>query len=171
VKAFARGHLPAGSRHKVEYEGGEVEVYEAARYFTVTGNVVDGYAAIGDAQAGVDWLAEWILRPADPPPKPDAPARPEARPTRGEDDLLARARASANGHTFARLFDQGDTTGHGGDDSRADLALCGMLAFWAGPDPDRIDRLFRQSSPVRGGGARSSPAGPKVNARSGCTSF
>ncbi len=33
--------------------------------------------------------------------------------------------------------------------SEADLALCGDLAFWTGPDPERIDRLFRQSKLFR----------------------
>jgi len=35
------------------------------------------------------------------------------------------------------------------DHSRADLALCGMLAFWCGGDPERIDRLFRRSDLMR----------------------
>ena len=38
---------------------------------------------------------------------------------------------------------------HGGDDSAADLALCNLLAFWTGCQPDRIDRLFRQSGLYR----------------------
>ena len=34
---------------------------------------------------------------------------------------------------------------HSGDHSRADLALCGKLAFWTGGDRQRIERLFSQS--------------------------
>jgi hypothetical protein len=36
-----------------------------------------------------------------------------------------------------------------GSQSEADLALCCMLAFWCGPDPFRIDALFRQSGLAR----------------------
>ncbi|PLS86750.1 MAG: hypothetical protein CYG60_05595 [Actinobacteria bacterium] len=42
----------------------------------------------------------------------------------------------------------GDTSGYDGDDSRADLALCSMLAFWTG-DEHQLDRLFRRSGLYR----------------------
>jgi NrS-1 polymerase HBD domain len=63
--------------------------------------------------------------------------------------LLERAFAAANGTKLRALYD-GDTSDHGGDDSAADLALCNMLAFWTGPDLDRIDVLFRGSGLYRG---------------------
>lgn len=59
------------------------------------------------------------------------------------DELLDRAE---NGGEFLALFDAGDTSPYGGDDSSADLALCNHLAFWFGPDPARIDRMFRRSA-------------------------
>ena len=62
--------------------------------------------------------------------------------------MLDRIRRSAQGPKFARLW-AGDTSVHGGDDSAADLALCSILAFWCGPDADRIDRLFRRSALFR----------------------
>jgi hypothetical protein len=48
-----------------------------------------------------------------------------------------------------RALYHGDTTSHNGDDSAADLALCSGLAFWTGPDFDRIDVLFRHSGLYR----------------------
>ncbi len=65
-----------------------------------------------------------------------------------DDELPDRIRASKQGAKFGRLW-AGDTSDHGGDDSRADLALCGILAFWCGPDADRIQRLFRRSGLMR----------------------
>ncbi len=65
-----------------------------------------------------------------------------------DSQLIERAMAAKNGAQFAALW-LGDTSGYGGDHSSADLALCGMLAFWAGPDAGRIDRLFRQSGLYR----------------------
>jgi primase-polymerase (primpol)-like protein len=43
----------------------------------------------------------------------------------------------------------GDDSGYGGDTSRADAAFLAMLAFWTGPDPERLDRLFRNSGRYR----------------------
>ncbi len=61
-----------------------------------------------------------------------------------EKELLDHARAARNGAKFCDLFDkgiwQGDTS-----HSEADLALCGLLAFWFQCDKDRMDRVFRQS--------------------------
>jgi putative DNA primase/helicase len=53
-----------------------------------------------------------------------------------------------NGPKFQRLW-EGDTSIFAGDDSRADLALCGMLGFWTGGDRSRIDSFFRQSGLYR----------------------
>ena len=65
-----------------------------------------------------------------------------------DDALLKRARSAANGESFSTLFDDGDYSGYGSQ-SEADLALCGMLAFWTGGEPERIDRLFRESGRCR----------------------
>ena len=43
----------------------------------------------------------------------------------------------------------GDTSAYDGDDSRADIALCNMLAFWTGRDAARMDRIFRASGLMR----------------------
>jgi len=85
--------------------------------------------------------------PADPPNLDDAA-------------LLATARRAKNGADFDRLW-SGDTSGHGGDDSAADLALCNALVFWTGNDPAQIDRLFRQSGLMR----------PKWDSRRGETTY
>lgn len=66
-----------------------------------------------------------------------------------DDELLDRIRRSRQPAKFTALFDRGDRSGYGGDDSRADLALCCVLAYWVGPDPARIDRLFRRSALAR----------------------
>jgi putative DNA primase/helicase len=64
-----------------------------------------------------------------------------------DETVLRLALNARNGEKFGRLF-AGDTSGHAGDDSRADLALCGILAFWT-QDPEQIDRLFRRSGLYR----------------------
>ena len=54
-----------------------------------------------------------------------------------------------NGEKFSRLFDSGDISEYGGDDSAADCALCAMIAFRTGDDPALIEEIFNQSALVR----------------------
>jgi primase-polymerase (primpol)-like protein len=62
-----------------------------------------------------------------------------------DDEIIATARRAKNSAKFERLFDHGDISDYAHDDSRADLALLGMLAFYS-QDPEQLDRLFRQST-------------------------
>ena len=64
-----------------------------------------------------------------------------------DEELIAKASAAKNGDKFRRLW-QGDISGYGSH-SEADLALCGLLAYWCGNDPGRVDQLFRQSGLFR----------------------
>jgi primase-polymerase (primpol)-like protein len=64
-----------------------------------------------------------------------------------DDEIIRRAKGAQNGDKFVRLWD-GNINGYKSD-SEADLALCGMLAFWTGPDLKRIDGLFRKSGLMR----------------------
>ena len=61
------------------------------------------------------------------------------------DELLDTARNASNGAAFSALFDKGECS----NPSEGDLGLCNMLAFYAGPDPTTIDRLFRLSALMR----------------------
>jgi P4 family phage/plasmid primase-like protien len=65
-----------------------------------------------------------------------------------DDALIEKAKRARNGAKFARLF-SGQWEGEYYSQSEADLALCGMLAFWTGPDAGRIDALFRRSGLYR----------------------
>jgi primase-polymerase (primpol)-like protein len=65
-----------------------------------------------------------------------------------DDDLIDRAKRARNGDRFTRLW-EGNLSDYGDDHSRADAALCCMLAFWSDGDGDRIDRLFRRSGLMR----------------------
>lgn len=58
--------------------------------------------------------------------------------------LLSRIPESENAEVFNRLFFGGH--GHGEDESRNDMTLANILAHYAGPNPERVDRLFRASA-------------------------
>jgi primase-polymerase (primpol)-like protein len=71
-----------------------------------------------------------------------------------DSELLRRAMGSKSGDTIQGLLD-GDSSLWSGRDSRypsqseADMGLCFYLAFWTGGDPERMDRLFRDSGLYR----------------------
>ncbi|MDP9455595.1 MAG: AAA family ATPase [Actinomycetota bacterium] len=63
-------------------------------------------------------------------------------------EVLALCRRAGNAAKFEGLYDRGDTAPYRGDDSAADLALVGVMAFFT-QDPDQLDRLFRGSALCR----------------------
>lgn len=63
--------------------------------------------------------------------------------------IIEALRRQKNGAKFSRLFDSGDISEYGGDDSAADCALCAMIAFRTGDDPALIEEIFNQSALVR----------------------
>ena len=64
-----------------------------------------------------------------------------------DEEILMKAAAAENGEKFRRLW-AGDTSDYTSV-SEADQALCSLLAFWTGPDPAKIDELFRESGLYR----------------------
>ncbi len=58
--------------------------------------------------------------------------------------LLEKMFASKNGHKIRALYD-GNITGHNGDESSADMALCSHLAFWTARNASQIERIWLAS--------------------------
>ena len=123
-----------------------VEVYVAGatnRFVTVTGNV---YANGDIAEKSNELqmiLDKYMLRPAPVRQLLDT----ESQSYLSDKSVIEKALKSVNGGRFKALW-QGDTSGYASA-SEADLALCGMLAFWCGRDIGQMDRLFRQSGLMR----------------------
>src|SRR5262249_13816299 len=117
------------------------EVYDNGRYFTVTGSTI-GRTVVADIQVQLDELAARHAAPAASAERGEIPSAID------DEKLIHQATAATNGAKFLKLWN-GDTSDFDGDESRADLALCGMLAFWTHGDAARIDRLFRQSGLMR----------------------
>lgn len=63
-------------------------------------------------------------------------------------DIVCNLRKQKNGEKFSRLYDRGDISGYGSP-SEADLALCSIIAYRTGDDPELIDRIFRGSALFR----------------------
>jgi putative DNA primase/helicase len=60
-----------------------------------------------------------------------------------ESEIISKIQASKSGAKFNDLM-QGDVSRYGGDYSKADLALCGIIAFFT-QDKGQIDSIYRQS--------------------------
>jgi putative DNA primase/helicase len=143
---YVHGFIPDGGNRR---DG--VEMYDDARFFTVTGDHVDGTPA--DVEARPDALravhADYIA-PDDADADPDGSggvSPGDVDVDLDDDTLLSKATDAENGDKFRRLW-EGDTSGYDSH-SEADLALCSMLAFWTGGDRARMDDLFRQSGLYR----------------------
>lgn len=64
-----------------------------------------------------------------------------------DDAVISKATYARNGTTFKMLW-SGDFS-HYSSQSEADLALCGILAFWTNRSISQMDILFRQSGLMR----------------------
>lgn len=125
-----------------------LEVYvggTTGRYATYTGNVFDDKDSIKDAtKALLTTLNHEML-------KPYARKKGTAAVQRESGDafdVICSLKKQANSEKFLRLFDEGDFSEYGSH-SEADLALCTLIAFRAGPSPELIDTIFRQSALYR----------------------
>jgi putative DNA primase/helicase len=125
---------------------GKLEVYHSGLYFTMTGNHLAGVPHdIYDRQAELDELMAELFPALDS----GMPVQMLSELAQVSDtDLIERAKKARNGHRFTKLW-RGDISDCGNDHSRADAALCGILAFWTGGGGERSDRLFRLSGLMR----------------------
>jgi primase-polymerase (primpol)-like protein len=144
VHVLVRATLPEGRNRK-----GRFEAYDRGRYFTVTGKHLAGTPqTIEVRQEALQSVVRRVFgeESANGHTKPVAAPEPVDNGL-SDSEVIQKALAASNGARFSRLWN-GDTSGYGSH-SEADLALCGILAFWTGGDATRIDALFRQSGLYR----------------------
>ncbi|KTG30225.1 phage NrS-1 polymerase family protein, partial [Haloferax profundi] len=146
-----KGELPNGRNRR-----GHIELYDTARFFTVTGDRVDNTP--GQVKRRQDALEaihrEYVqLHSENKDPERDehTSVRDDANTTPAvsleDNELLKKAKNASNGPKFERLWN-GNTAGYDSN-SEADMALCCLLAFWTGGDTTQMDTLFRQSGLLR----------------------
>jgi hypothetical protein len=106
-----------GSRDNAKHRNkvGKVECYDRARFWTMTGFVLDGETTIGDAQDAIDWLGDEYLR------RPVVDRKPAPVRQVGIDDEQKLRRASAYLSTVDPAI-----SGAGGD-HQTFVAACRML--------------------------------------------
>lgn len=167
---------------KVKYyiKHDDLEVYIPGmtnRFLTVTGDVIH---AMDLQPRGLNQLQpildKYMTRPVKEAAQPTQPTQPLDLSDRELIDKAMNAEGSS-GKTFSSLWNgnwEGVVTKKGGtpSHSEADLALCGMLAYWTQGDFDRIDNLFRQSGLYSSKWERSDYRGKTINmAIDNCTKY
>jgi hypothetical protein len=141
AKIFAYGTLPPGRRKS---RGGDVELYDAVRYFAVTGIHLEGTPR--SVQERTAQLADVHARYVVDEKRYDLDQRTGSKLQ--DDDLLERARRARDGLAFSQLF-EGQWVGSYESQSAADAALVRKLFFWTRGDRAQIDRIFRRSGLFR----------------------
>lgn len=152
VKIFAKAKIVKAIKH------GSVEMYSRGRYFTVTGHkLASAPSAIKDCNEALAAVYPKFNAKDGANRKPRAPeasgtltnqsspAANSAIPTL--EQVMAGCENARNGDKFRRLFG-GDTSGYSSQ-SEADLALCGIVAYWSAGQASLIDAVIRQSKLFR----------------------
>jgi putative DNA primase/helicase len=151
IRVITKGSLPPKGREfsfpDRPHHG--VALYEPGgpRYLTMTGSAINGQG-IHERTAELERIHAQYFPPkviatnGQAQPTSDSPANPS------DDELIAEITRSRQGAKFSRLW-AGDISMHGNDASRADQALCTILAWWTDNDAIRIDALFRRSALFR----------------------
>lgn len=162
LHVIVEGSLPSGGNRR-----GDLECYETARFFTVTGEHVAStpteiHSRLRElAQVHAEYIADSGTEGASARTVSMSEAsvdsggaavtavdgQPTRTPVLTDTELVRRARAATNGDRIGRLLD-GDTSGYASQ-SEAEMALCCHLAFWSGGDAGQIDRLIRDSGLCR----------------------
>ena len=112
------------------------------RYGTFTGNTINSLPIADCTQAVLTTLDKEMRK------KPKAKYSAKRDGDRAVFDIVCDLRKQKNGDKFIRLYDKGDF-GEYGSQSEADAALCALIAFRTGADPDAIDEVFRSSALYR----------------------
>lgn len=149
LRIFFKGTIPPGRRKQ-----GNIEIYQAGRYLTVTGNHIGGTpTTINDrTEKAAQLHAKVFGKEASTKTEP-IKNRVSTGGERGciapLDDmaLLERSFTWKNGQRYQALW-RGDFSGYPSQ-SEADQAFCNRLAWLLGKDAKRVDSIFRQSGLMR----------------------
>ncbi|WP_455429445.1 phage NrS-1 polymerase family protein [Natronorubrum halophilum] len=147
------GELPDGRNRR-----GSIELYDTARFFTVTGDSLEEMPGhVARRQDALEAIHREYVQDSESDGTSESGYRgvtddQASTDTAGDVDLedkelLEKAQNASNGEKFERLWN-GNMAGYESQ-SEADMALCCLLAFWTGGDHTRVDRLFRQSGLLR----------------------
>lgn len=131
-------------RNRAVTDSGEIEVYDAGRFISMTGAVRSGMLTLGKCpQATMSWLRQTLgRRTAEQNRQPEQ----RDRASQSDQEVIDRIRRSKKGSTFDQLYSGGNVTG---DNSRNDFMLLNMLAFFTDCNAAQMERIFKSSGLYR----------------------
>ena len=136
---------------KVIYKKPEIEMYSDKQYIIMTGDVYAGHDSINYATQAASHIYNKYIQNTQMPSTEKKINKTQHRKSTAsvnKDIIIASMLNARNGAKAQSLFLHGDTSGYGNDRSKADLALCQIIAFWM-PDAKMIDAIFRESKLMR----------------------
>lgn len=133
LHVIVKGSVPKG----INSRGRKIEVYSSGRFFTMTGDVYRN-APISDRNAELNTL--WAELNAERATVDDASVVMDVPQREDDQTILDRASRADNGDKFTRVWN-GDLSDYANDHSRADAALCELLAFYTS-SAEQIARLW-----------------------------
>lgn len=143
IHLITKGELPPRGRRR-----GNVEIYDAGRFFTMTGQHIGGYNGISEDEYGqLNFLHNKYIASHEKETK-------KLNTTTGfgndlsVENIIDIAKKSKNGLRFTTLY-EGDWSQFYDSQSEADMALANDLAFWTARDPQKMDKIFRKSNLYR----------------------
>ena len=141
----ANGRVKLDRAYYMKNPHNGVELYYGGitnRFAVFTGNVIWGKPLRDCTEALLATLDEDMRRQEKPAEKKLAKSHDAVF------DVVGNLLRQGNADKFRKLYQDGDFSDYGSQ-SEADCALCAMIAFRTGPDPDMIDRVFRASALMR----------------------
>lgn len=141
---YVRGGLPSAVKSSTI----GIEMYDHARYFTITGRSVEGTPTTIEERTEAGLRLYIDLTRKEDRGVVNSAAEIEPHPTGLTDEqVLEKLFGEENGEKWRRVW-RGIDGDYGGDDSAGDMALVQKLVFYSG-DPEQVDRLFRDSHRYR----------------------
>lgn len=140
-------------------DGMELETYFTAwdgvsneasggRYFTFTGNKVIDTDQINDCTEAFKTFLKTYFPEKNSFAAGGSWSMSAAHISFTDEQIIDLASNGIYRSKFEKLFKNGDISGFEGDDSRADLALCNIIAYYT-TDPEQINRIFKKSALYR----------------------
>lgn len=138
IHFICRGKLPSGRRRK-----GNIEMYDSARFFALTGNRVKGCEELRECTESIKALYHKYL---------DDEAgkyvyHDESAPMTDE-EVISKALSCGDQRFYSLFYGKWEEEGYPSQ-SEADMAFAMKLAFWTKKDAEQMDRIFRKSGLMR----------------------
>lgn len=141
IHILCKGALPSGGRRRKN-----VEMYDAGRFFIMTGLSCSPFKALRDCTEAIKPLHEKYIGGGTAPTT--GMAKPVLPMNLTDAEIIKMAESSKQGQLFRDLW-AGNYTAYFQTQSEADMSLCNMLAFWTRKDEQMMDHLFQQSGLMR----------------------